>query len=322
MYEAFINIVGRRTEDLIRLATGGTGVIPAGALHPDLVNRLTQETCKTAKHVLQMCIRALDYCPATDITFGEYLRALITADVDLVANDRYGYRVAFMEAFRERGILPIDVRTISAETLTWNAPENPKPAWLPELIAAIDLNWNRNLTRSEIFKLNEDNRWAMWRALKKIFARDPELCRQFGLMPGLPLYDKDGTVRRKAAPGETTFEVFGVRPARRVGPDGNFRNEVIAVIQQRRPEPIDGKSMANDWFWFRGGATLILDTRQGDPEIRYSIIKNTGSETRLERQRQTAARSFLSPLRALYFGRDDAEPFAMMHANERRLDNG
>ena len=53
-----------------------------------------------------MCIRALDYCPPVDITFGEYLRALITADTDLVPNDKLGYRIAFIEAFRNRGIYP------------------------------------------------------------------------------------------------------------------------------------------------------------------------------------------------------------------------
>ena len=46
-----------------------------------------------------MCIRALDYCPPVDITFGEYLRAIITADCDLVEDDRLRYRVAFVEAF-------------------------------------------------------------------------------------------------------------------------------------------------------------------------------------------------------------------------------
>jgi hypothetical protein len=324
VYNAFTSIVARRTEDLIRLATGGTGVLPDGALNPDLVSRLTYETCKTAKHVLRMCIRALDYCPAVDITFGEYLRALITADSDLVENDRYGYRVAFMEAFRKRGILPTDVRTISSESLTWNAPDDPTPDWLPDLIGAIEVHWNRNASRSTIFELNEKNRWAVWRALRDIFTarREAPPYRKFGLVPDLPRYNADGTVLREVSPGDTTFEVFGVRPARRVGPDGNIRTEIIAVIQQRRPEPLDGKDMENGWFWFRGGSTVILDTTEGAQKIRYSIVKHMGSTTRRERQRQTAAGSFLSPLRALYFGKDESEPFAMMHANERRLDNG
>ena len=90
-----------------------------------------------------MCIRALDYCPAVDITFGEYLRALITADVDLVPDDRYGYRVAFMEAFRDRGILPRDVRTVSEETLAWNTLEDPQPPWLGPVLDAMKFRWNR-----------------------------------------------------------------------------------------------------------------------------------------------------------------------------------
>ena len=60
------------------------------------------EASKVAGQMLNICIRALDYCPPVDIMFGEYLRALITADFDLVPNDRLGYRIAFIEAFRKR----------------------------------------------------------------------------------------------------------------------------------------------------------------------------------------------------------------------------
>jgi len=47
----------------MRIASGGTGVLPSGALHPDLVNRLAVEAARAAQQVLLMCIRALDYCP-------------------------------------------------------------------------------------------------------------------------------------------------------------------------------------------------------------------------------------------------------------------
>ena len=75
-------------------------------IHPDLVNRLADEAARAASTSCAMCIRALDYCPPVDLTFGEYLRALITADYDLVPDDDRGYRVAFVEAFRRRGHLP------------------------------------------------------------------------------------------------------------------------------------------------------------------------------------------------------------------------
>src|SRR2546423_9776986 len=69
-----------------------------------------------------MCIRTLNYCPPVDITFGESLRAVITADSDLVPDDDRGYRVAFIEAFRRRGIFPPDVRTLSVDSLRWRDP--------------------------------------------------------------------------------------------------------------------------------------------------------------------------------------------------------
>lgn len=117
VFEAFLAIYKARVADLLRIASGGSGILPEGALHPDLVNRLATEASKAAKHVLNMCIRALDYCPPVDITFGDYLRAIITADVDLVQDDQHDYRLAFIDAFKRRGIYPEGIRTLSVESL-------------------------------------------------------------------------------------------------------------------------------------------------------------------------------------------------------------
>jgi Subtilase family len=320
VYEAFLAIVERRTEILVQLATGGSGILPGGALHPNLVDKLTEEICKTARQILTMCIRALDYCPAVDITFGEYLRALVTSDIDACPDDPLHYRLALMESFRNWKLLPRDVRTVSEETLAWNTLDDPSPDWLKGLLKNIDLGWNQQLDRSEIFDLNESNRWKLWTAMRKAFAEDPGLYGQFGLLANLPRYNEDGTLFRKAKKGESTFDALSVRPTRRVEPDGSFRTEVIAVIHQRVPVRLDGGLAINgvtkgeDFFWFRGGATVIIDPRQGQEEIRYSIIKNTGSETRAKRQATTAGAHFMSPLRALYFGDAKSEPFALLHA--------
>ncbi|MEI2300961.1 S8 family serine peptidase [Ensifer sp. MJa1] len=321
VYEAFLAIIARRTEDLIQLATGGTGVLPAGALHPGLVDRLADETVKTARQMLNMCIRALDYCPAVDITFGEYLRALITSDLDAFPEDPLHYRLAFMVSFRKWKLLPRDVRTISEETLTWDTMLDLSPRWLPGLLQGIDVGWDRKLTRSKIFDLNERNRWKLWSGMKKVFAEHPDLYSQFGLLPGLARFKNDGTLLKKAAKGESTFDVYGVRPTRRIEPDGSFRVEVIAVIQQRVPMRLDGTVVLDgveaggDFMWFRGGATVIFDPRKEQEAIRYSIIKNTGSKERQKRQAQAATANYMSPLRALYFGETQAEPFAFLHAS-------
>ena len=71
-----------------------------------------------------MCIRALDYMPPVEITFGDYLRAIITADYDLAQAENRLNRVAFLDAFRRHGIYPHDVGTLSVETLLWPAPAN------------------------------------------------------------------------------------------------------------------------------------------------------------------------------------------------------
>jgi hypothetical protein len=113
VFDAFLAIYKSRIADLLRLATGGTGILNDGELHPDLVNRLANEAAKTAQQILGMCIRALDYCPPVDISFGDYLRALITADFDLVPDDDLGYRIALIDAFKRRGIYPRDIRTLS-----------------------------------------------------------------------------------------------------------------------------------------------------------------------------------------------------------------
>jgi hypothetical protein len=330
VYEAFRKIVGRRTVDLVRLATGGSGVLPEGDISPDLINRLTAETCKVARHILRMCIRALDYCPPVDITFGEYLRALITADLEMVPNDRYGYRVAFMEAFRKKGILPTDVRTVSEETLSWNTLEKPKPFWLKELVSSVNFKWTADLDRSEIFNLNEKNRWNLWGQLKQLLKQHPELYAEFGLLPGVPLYNADGTIRQERRSPASTFEVYNVRPARRITPDGDLQIDIIAVIDQRRAIPLDGQNVKNGFFWFRGGVTLIINPRAGKEEVRYTVTKSSANESRLERQKAMAtgmtADSMRTSLRALYFGNiprggPGSEPFAMLHAGHGEYGN-
>ncbi|WEX76279.1 hypothetical protein PYH37_004574 [Sinorhizobium numidicum] len=119
VFRAFLSIYRSRIADLLRIASSGTGILPEGELHPDLVNRLAQEASKSARHILQMCIRALDYCPPVDVTFGDYLRAIITADHDLYPEDEHHYRVALMEAFLAWGIVPREMPIVSVETLLW-----------------------------------------------------------------------------------------------------------------------------------------------------------------------------------------------------------
>ena len=71
-----------------------------------LVKAIAQEASDVAGQFLNICIRAIDYCPPTDMELGEYLRALITADGDIEKSDKWGFREALMRSFRRRRIFP------------------------------------------------------------------------------------------------------------------------------------------------------------------------------------------------------------------------
>jgi len=123
IFGAFLKVYRARTVDLYRIATEGTGVLREGEIHPDLANRLAAEAARSAQQVLQMCIRAIDYCPPVNITFGDYLRAIVTADFDFTPEDPLGFRLAFVESFRQWGIHPAGMRSMSVESLLWPTGE-------------------------------------------------------------------------------------------------------------------------------------------------------------------------------------------------------
>jgi hypothetical protein len=63
------------------------------------------EGAKVAGHLLNMSIRALDYCPPTDIDFSQYLAALLTADREILPDDsEHHYRETIRQVFESYGI--------------------------------------------------------------------------------------------------------------------------------------------------------------------------------------------------------------------------
>jgi hypothetical protein len=274
VFEAFLSIYKCRVADLLRLATGGTGRLPEGELHPDLVNRLAHEAAKTAQHILNICIRALDYCPPVDISFGDYLRALITADIDLVPNDDLHYRVAIIEAFKRRGIYPRDIRTLSEESLCWKRAGSGQRhgifkeiarklrgfvyllGYLDEFPANTDLikffglnvetfeipaNISEEMSeRKKIHKITKAARIALHDLLEYQLTEttEEETC-EFEAVTGLCLKPpKDNHPRLeglKLSPsGRYSFEIHSLRGTRRVGPEGEILNQVIISITQKR----------------------------------------------------------------------------------------
>ncbi len=287
VFDAFLTIYKARIADLLRIASEGTGVLPAGQLHPDLVDRLSEEAAVAAQQVLDMCIRALDYCPPVDITFGDYLRALVTADYEYDPVDDEHRRVAFAEAFRRRGIVPESVRTLSVDGLLWrsaiDAPDEDENVVL-DLVKewAVDIpSWNLTRNRRELFDLMAKKRAALHDFLQgkgttKVLS---------GIDPSLK------------------FEVHSIRPSLRIDWDERPQLQWVIELTQRIQE--------DEGEWFRGGCTLLVDAETG--QVRYSIKKPLNAR-RKERQREFLTEQANESLAATYFRKTmTKEPFAMLH---------
>jgi hypothetical protein len=311
VFDAFLSIYETRIADLLRLATSGTGILPSGAIHPDLVGRLSDEAAKVAGHVLTMCVRALDYCPPVDLTFGDYLRALITADYDILPDDSRGYRVAFVEAFRRRGIYPRDLRSLSIDALRWRPASDDK---------------SENLLRPVFSRLRDfSNRFFNIDSRREMFERSREWRQRVhaDLTALFQQLEKPDRHRAMAAlgldltTGREHFEVHALRISNKQGPDVTpVRPQILlTLVQDRRvPSAPDGGGQP---LRFNGGCTIIADKRTA--KVKYYISKNILSAGRLARQQAFNSR-LERPLADLYFGAGPlaglGERFAMLHADK------
>jgi hypothetical protein len=277
IFDAFFSVYLHRTQDLFRIAYPDGRIPVPNFLHRDLAIRLADAAAKTARTMQNICLRALDYCPPVDITFGDYLRAIVTADKEVVSEDSVGYRNALISSFRARGIRPEGVRSYAEAELAWNryggdaAPASFRRLW-------------SDLTRFEDqpSKENEDEiRNRFWRI-------GETMPQSLGLARG------------------TRVEGGPWNLLQRVRPDGSIQREMCGqVFQSRDKIPVDKANPSAGTFVFRGGTTLIVD-REG--QIRYSIFKPFDGplgEQRLTRQReylQELACSFpLAPYQSIDF---------------------
>ena len=319
VFDAFIAIYRMRTADLFRIYTGGTGVLPTGAIHPDLVKRLAGEASKAANHVLTMCVRALDYLPPIDVTFFEYLRALITADSDAVG-EGHEYRVAFIEAFRRRGIYPQNLdaaqapRTLSVDTLRWEGGfdtskftrrqlETIRSRYEPILeklrTYAKEVLYIQD--RKTLFDKTRDHRGRLHRMLKEAFIAVPAFAKQLGLEFGK---DFDPKVDK--------FEVHSLRASMRATADGRYIPQAVVVLTQEKPVSAAAAGSGVRLPKFRGGSTVVVDLTVAD-DIKYRIVKNINNAARQESTNAFVQSAMADPLRALLVAPQGNEHFLALH---------
>lgn len=339
VFDAFLTVFEKRSTRIILLATGGTGVLPQGRLPVLVLDALCEEAAKVAGHFLRICIRALDYCPPADLTFGEYLRALITADYDRVKMDPWGYRVAFVEAFRRRGIYPWGVRSLSVESLLWRGLPHELPgremfadrlkkmrgegagvAGGREVEFDPAADFSRDADRFHIFVRSQRYAQALQNWVD-VLRRSPDGGASLGLALGAR-GRAFGSLRRDKETKKERVWVRSVRPAQRTDDLGRTRLDLVVEVVQTRGGYFDPKRQAaadagdaagEPDFSVRGGATLMISPDDG--ECRYAIWKNVLSEDRLEQTRRLLSGDAMAMAIASRAAQDQHrhEPFAMTH---------
>jgi hypothetical protein len=286
-----------------------------------------------------MAIRALDYCPPVDITFGEYLRALVTGDVDLFPDDTLRYRTAVIEGFRRRGIYPRGVRTLAVDSLLWQRPGSDAPrfvdlirklksGWDPDdkggtkEKARRDLptfEWQAGAARDKIDRLNHQFQYLTWRWIKdQLFGPgdSEEDRRETARALGLILHaDAPSTIFRSDNDGLPSLEVHSVRSSRRPTEDGRTRIDLVIAMTQRRRGYLDAakqklaEKLAPDAAQWRSpefkhdfvvrGGCTLLIDSESG-DLRYCITKDVADDARLARQRDHAGAAAEPSLRATY----------------------
>lgn len=211
-----------------------------------------------------------------DLTFGEYLRALVTADHDLVADDTRGYRVAFISAFRARGIYPQQVRSLAPESVLWQPPLFRLDS-VSAIIRDLRLTWAQSSERYEAFASSQADAVKLQTALVSPSFSETEINCLGLIKTREPIDDYELEGRRGRV---SRIEVHSVRPARRVGPSDEHLTEVVIEITQSFQETGHEKE--------RGGVTLICNPQTG--EVRY-VIPWPALLERLEQKTQGTRRA-------------------------------
>jgi hypothetical protein len=312
VFEAFTAMWRRRCGRL--LALGGNAANGGQRLTGELLDGVAAEAASCASHFLQMCIRAIDYCPPVNVTFGDFLRAMLAADADLFAQDQRRYRVALVEAFRRHGLYPQEIGTLS--------PLHPALPPPPESVTAVTLGLEPKPAASREQEFERETEWrerlhARWLSGGK-HALTPEAARAMGLALDA---EAPGTIAR-SSDGLPRASVDSCRLARRTGDGGKLVSDwVITITQQRKGyfDPTDqaaqdaGDGQKSADFTFRGGCTLLVDTATG--AIRLCVAKDILADDRLARTRESVQRRRLATARGRDSG-DEFEPFSALRSGQ------
>ena len=203
-----------------------------------------------------MVVRSFDYLPVVDPTFGDVVRAIVTADRVLFPDDAGHLRGTLVEALRRRGIHPPRVSSLADAALPWPRPSEPLTLADPD--APIDLQplileATRDLDLSGA--AGEEGPAAGNQARARFDQVDAWARRHayaLGLDPALPI------------------ALAGIHVAYRQAADRQPRPEIVVQLTQRRPDLEDQTLDKNQRPVLLAGTTLVAAV---DGRVEYVVAK-------------------------------------------------
>lgn len=289
VFDAYFSVYIKRTSDLFRIFRAGGGSSNPEELPSSLANLLAQQASTTASEFFQLCARALEYCAPVDITFGDFLRALITVNFDLNPDGGSVVRDALMQAFRVRGIYPDDAGFFSEDALRWpRVPgwtDPPVDGALPPVTAEIK---NPKTGKVETMSLVFGSPNGQTKEEKNI---NGAILRQYAQANAERLgFDPDPKLADEFKPYAPSFH-----PVFRIASDGSLRTDMVVDLVQTKKVHFDRDLPHAGSFPMRGGVTLIVSEPQVDafgnaglPQVRYAIRKDLTGKQGERRQRRQA----------------------------------
>jgi hypothetical protein len=287
VFDAFFSVYMSQADVLFRIYHAG-GAERNDDLPVPLAELLAGYASGTAAFFFHLCARSLDYCPPVDLTFGDFLRALITVAKDLDPADDRGVRDALMEGFRRRGLYPESASFFSEDALCWpRVPDDTLPPIVglvfgsPNGLTSAEKNHNGDVLRDWANKQRE----------------------ALGLDPHLAL------------------TVPSFHPVFRTMDNGRLRMEMVVEVIQSKQASFDSGVPQAGSFPFRGGVTLIVEAPELGldhdghavalpPVVRFAIGKPIAGE---ESQRREQAQRTFALAQGLAVG--DTEDPAHFQAN-------
>jgi hypothetical protein len=261
VFEAFTTIVRRKTDRYFRIAGIDRESTGRMLLNDALVKAIAQEACDVAGQFLNICIRAIDYCPPADMELGEYLRAIITADGDVERTDKWGFREALMRSFHRRQIFPDHVLFMTEDAVRWQPPGQELRI---EGLAFRNLKFEGDPGQPA----SADELVRQARVLGR-FVTNPKYAEYFRLVA------PSGALPEAVVQASPPL-VQSIRVARRAAPDGRILFDLVAEVTQACTVERGGQL-----FDVHGGCTVVIDP---EGRVRYSIFKKLDSENRQARQ--------------------------------------